>query len=514
MGRTAAVVSSAGIDYGRDADDRAVPMVTPALRAAARQRFGQNHGVTVAGRHRSRSRSPRAARVMSVNSRVDGRFGTVDADDHNSRASGTPHSQLHEWDGRRFGGAKQRPRRHNDDDHHHDHHLHHHRNRPQQDQSDQHPRRTGAYVRATLDLQQQRGVAAENDTRNQGVSVGSGDDKNSTLQPQLKTPGPERRPHRGRNHSSIHDMDREEFNANERNQNVLPVRDAETDDDDSDNDSGDDDASKLLKELAQRWSGGVDMPALTHETTGRQQQDGGSGAGAVWTEQWDNATLGSRDAPGEQLLERLVGQLRHSFATSASRQEGPLPPLFKDEHFPAGDVSLYKAGRRPGSDAKGNDYLWSVRESAGEISWKRPYEIYGYTDGKTAPNSVVVVPAFSGGIEPDDVEQREAAGQQASVGGSNYFLAALQAVAEQQQLSAAASGADPYVEEDVLVKDLLVESGADIGIFGVKFWLHGRWRTLVIDDRFPCVRNNDNGTWEPVFSGRAPRREFELVSTI
>ena len=66
----------------------------------------------------------------------------------------------------------------------------------------------------------------------------------------------------------------------------------------------------------------------------------------------------------------------------------------------------------------------------------------------------------------------------------------------------------------MLVKDLLIESGADIGLFGVKLWVRGRWRTLVLDDRFPCIHNAATDCWEPVFTGRAVGREFELVSVM
>jgi hypothetical protein len=40
----------------------------------------------------------------------------------------------------------------------------------------------------------------------------------------------------------------------------------------------------------------------------------------------------------------------------------------------------------------------------------------------------------------------------------------------------------------VLLKDLCVEDYADVGMFGIKFFLNGKWVTVVIDDRVPCTK--------------------------
>ena len=36
---------------------------------------------------------------------------------------------------------------------------------------------------------------------------------------------------------------------------------------------------------------------------------------------------------------------------------------------------------------------------------------------------------------------------------------------------------------DVLLKDLCIEDHADVGMYGVKFFVNGKWVTVLIDDR-------------------------------
>ena len=69
--------------------------------------------------------------------------------------------------------------------------------------------------------------------------------------------------------------------------------------------------------------------------------------------------------------------------------------------------------------------------------------------------------------------------------GNCYFLAAVAACASQEQ--------------DTIIRDLIVEQGHDVGVYGVKFFMDGRWVTTVIDDYFPCVRAGD-GSWQPLFA--------------
>ena len=47
--------------------------------------------------------------------------------------------------------------------------------------------------------------------------------------------------------------------------------------------------------------------------------------------------------------------------------------------------------------------------------------------------------------------------------------------------------------------DLFVEEHADVGMFGITFFVNGKWVTVVIDDRIPCVRQGRD--WIPIFAG-------------
>lgn len=58
--------------------------------------------------------------------------------------------------------------------------------------------------------------------------------------------------------------------------------------------------------------------------------------------------------------------------------------------------------------------------------------------------------------------------------GDCYYLAALASCA--------------VGEKDILIRDLIVEEGLSAGVFGVKFFVHGRWVTIPVDDRFPCQK--------------------------
>ncbi len=83
---------------------------------------------------------------------------------------------------------------------------------------------------------------------------------------------------------------------------------------------------------------------------------------------------------------------------------------------------------------------------------------------------------WSGGVDPDDVSQGRL--------GNCYFLAAIAGCA--------------LGDHDVLLKDLCIEDHADVGMYGVKFFVNGKWVTVLIDDRIPCVKQGS--IWMPIFS--------------
>lgn len=166
--------------------------------------------------------------------------------------------------------------------------------------------------------------------------------------------------------------------------------------------------------------------------------------------------------------------------------------LFEDRFFGADDSALYSDPAKAGANAKKKRSFRKDQDAflAGieGVQWKRPADMYGGVSEDEPPA------AFVGDIDPDDVAQGNL--------GNCYFLAAIAAIATQ--------GRDDSELEDILIKDLIVEDGADVGLFGVKFYINGHWRTVVIDDRLPCVQNQ-SGEWTPIFAQRpGDRQQFEL----
>ena len=47
-----------------------------------------------------------------------------------------------------------------------------------------------------------------------------------------------------------------------------------------------------------------------------------------------------------------------------------------------------------------------------------------------------------------------------------------------------------------------------MGLYGIKFYVMGKWVTVVIDDLFPCVQ--ERGQWKPLFAG--PKRHSDQVA--
>lgn len=192
-----------------------------------------------------------------------------------------------------------------------------------------------------------------------------------------------------------------------------------------------------------------------------------------WAENWSNDKEHSRDAPGEDKILQLGKLLR------AERAE------FEDRYFPADDSSLYIDPTTAGANAKKKRGSFRTDEEAfltgiDGIEWKRPYEIYGSIGADSLPK------AFVGDIDPDDVAQGNL--------GNCYFLAAIAALATQ--------GRDGQELEDVLIKDLVVEDCAREGLFGIKFYINGMWRVVIVDDRLPCVKDGPTGEWRPIFAQR------------
>ena len=163
-----------------------------------------------------------------------------------------------------------------------------------------------------------------------------------------------------------------------------------------------------------------------------------------------------RDQAGEQTVLELAEMLRTS-----ERQ-------FVDPHFPPNEYALY-LNAKPGSDAATSFRTDQDPFLAGVegLEWKRPSEIGD-------PELTAV--CWSKGIHSDDISQGKL--------GNCYFLAALSSCAG--------------MEDDSLIRDLVVEEGADVGLYGVKFFLNGKWVTTVVDTLIPCTFNGR--WWNPIFS--------------
>jgi hypothetical protein len=180
-----------------------------------------------------------------------------------------------------------------------------------------------------------------------------------------------------------------------------------------------------------------------------------------WEETWENFQE-SRDPEGEQTLRRLADHLRSTGIH------------FQDSDFPAATCSLFRGDvstEQATAIAQGaqtfrkdqDPFLAGVKG----IEWKTLAEI-----GDAGRQFV----CFSGDIHSDDICQGRL--------GDCYYLAALASCA--------------VGERDILLRDLIVEDFMDIGLLGVKFFLHGRWRTVIVDDSFPCVQRG--GLWQPIFA--------------
>ena len=166
-----------------------------------------------------------------------------------------------------------------------------------------------------------------------------------------------------------------------------------------------------------------------------------------------------RDVAGEQLIEELAEQLRgHRGARKAYQ--------FKDSTFGRSLGTSESLGRWPGQD-------WAEAE----IRWLRPHEI-GERGVETVPfaRASVVTPAaeqfeYQAGV----LEEDECYGWLAAMCGCSMGLT------------------QPNVIANV------IHSADDVGLYGVRLFVNGRWITVSIDNEFPCEFRD--GLWKPLFAG-------------
>ena len=179
----------------------------------------------------------------------------------------------------------------------------------------------------------------------------------------------------------------------------------------------------------------------------------------ITSEVWDPLRV-SRDMFGENKIGELAAILRSQGV------------LFEDPTFPAHPVSLFQ---NPVDGNRNANVEQSFRKDqdpflagVAGIEWKRPAEVGNVED---------TVKMFSGGIDPDDVAQGRL--------GNCYFLAAIANVASSNM--------------DLIINDLVVEDHIDVGMYGVKFFVNGKWVTVLVDDRIPCIPYGSQ--WLPIFAG-------------
>ena len=175
-------------------------------------------------------------------------------------------------------------------------------------------------------------------------------------------------------------------------------------------------------------------------------------------ETWSPLTA-SRDPEGETIVSRIAAALK----AKGTKFEDPTFPANKSSLF--ADVTKAAANENASSSFRTDQDVFLAGQKG--IEWKRPNE-WGMKE------KFVV---WSGGVDPDDVKQ--------GVLGNCYLLAAMAGCA--------------IGDEDILLKDLCIEEYADQGMYGIKFFINGKWKTVLIDDRIPCQQKR-NGQWKPIFS--------------
>jgi hypothetical protein len=159
------------------------------------------------------------------------------------------------------------------------------------------------------------------------------------------------------------------------------------------------------------------------------------GSEDTWTESWgtDPSMMEHRrDTEGEQLVQNLAHHLR-----------GTEGPLFVDAYLAADNGAI-----SPG-----------LLDKVGtmQIRWLRPVDF--------APVGAVPV-VYGTSLDWRRIEE-------GPLGSCCYLLVGLQ--------FCASSG------NTWLLDDLIVSDGADVGLYGVKLYVHGKWVTVLIDDLFPCT---------------------------
>eukprot|EP00736_Rhodelphis_marinus_P011527 Rmarinus@m.1151 len=158
-----------------------------------------------------------------------------------------------------------------------------------------------------------------------------------------------------------------------------------------------------------------------------------------------------------------------------------------DQDFPHDARSLFVDPQHPPHDwLREGERGESLQNT--EIAWLRPHKfcatpgpegwssaekgrrrsyLYAHEKGSTTDDAE--------GIDPEDVTQGSL--------GDCYFLAAVSAVVQDRRLR----------------KDIIDEVFEEFGVYGVTFFVNGRWTMVWVDSAFPCRRSR-SGSWVPVYA--------------
>eukprot|EP00931_Biecheleriopsis_adriatica_P063394 TRINITY_DN38384_c0_g1_i1.p1 TRINITY_DN38384_c0_g1~~TRINITY_DN38384_c0_g1_i1.p1 ORF type:complete len:505 (-),score=102.91 TRINITY_DN38384_c0_g1_i1:299-1813(-) len=162
--------------------------------------------------------------------------------------------------------------------------------------------------------------------------------------------------------------------------------------------------------------------------------------------------------------------------------------MWRDEEFPAGDESLFQDADNPPRDwLRDGERGKPIHDAI--VSWKSP-EDFCKTRRPTGKNAKGDATWLYADVNDDhvasvlDLDANKIC--QGSLGDC-YLLSAL-AAATQSLL---------------IADDLIDEEFEDVGIYGVSFWVQGRWEMVWVDNEFPCYRpkkSSHSGRWRLVFA--------------
>eukprot|EP00928_Gymnodinium_smaydae_P026843 TRINITY_DN20952_c0_g2_i1.p1 TRINITY_DN20952_c0_g2~~TRINITY_DN20952_c0_g2_i1.p1 ORF type:complete len:503 (+),score=97.59 TRINITY_DN20952_c0_g2_i1:100-1608(+) len=156
---------------------------------------------------------------------------------------------------------------------------------------------------------------------------------------------------------------------------------------------------------------------------------------------------------------------------------------WRDEEFPADDASLFEDPSNPPTDwLRESERGKPIRDAV--VAWKGPEDFcktrkplgktWLYADAENDAQAAHNITLDSNKICQGSL-------------GDCYLLSALAAATKSL----------------LVADDLIDEELAEYGVYGVSFWVQGRWEMVWVDDQFPCYRpkaSTHSGRWRLVFA--------------